>query len=139
MLLNKLWSYFNSSLSGCYCHIAEPAKLKITKKKLDNNEIFEFVARNSATNEMKTKEFIISNQTFIRWDNSLVSETTSVGLFGGTEKDAQVFSRRGSYLIRYIYLNYWFKGFFGGYWGADKHIHYWCRIEDDKCDFIEKV
>ena len=76
----------------------------------------------------------LSGKTFQRWYNgAIVNESTSVGLLGGTEKNAQVFKLDGNKLTRHVYMNYWFKGLFGGYWFAEKEIHHWEKTDNKNC------
>ena len=130
-VLGKIKNYLGASFEGCYYMerqgIAgcEKVLLKITYPSKDtiNLEITDLFGNKHI------QQFVLSDKTFYRWDNSLVNEGESIGLYGGIEKNAQIFTLVGNTLIRRVYKNYKFKGIFGGYWGAsEKSIHFWHRV-----------
>ena len=144
-MFQSITKFLRPSVVGCYysrrprfhggfdegwLRITQPNPTVINFEAFDlysDKEINTFVLSN---NDTQSKD-----KTFYRWDGSLVNEGESKGLFGGTQKNAQIFTWVGDILIRRVYKNYWFRGPFGGYWGArEKDRHYWRRVEcdDDK-------
>jgi hypothetical protein len=64
-----------------------------------------------------------------RLDGSLVFEGEQRGLFGQVTQHAQVFTLIGHKLVRRVYMDYWFRGPFGGFWPWPSYIYIWTRSE----------
>jgi len=95
---------------------------------LKNGAIFNVTKKDTLFDILTSTSGHSKNYCFSRWDGSFVNEGQGEGLFRNTTYNAQIFTIFGNILIRRVYLNYSFKGPFGGYWCPSEYsLQIWRR------------